>query len=115
VTERRAAGQFDLDFSSATQDPSPSGLAHSWSCKGPGNVGRYCDPSADSLLFRAIGSPVADRRLWHDWLERVEANAPAVFLYSQIYVAGVHRRFHEVTIRPVSPWGSLWRWPVPRT
>jgi peptide/nickel transport system substrate-binding protein len=115
VTERRAAGQFDLDFSSATQDPSPSGLAHSWSCKGPGNAGYYCDPGADSLLFRAIGSPVADRRLWHDWLLRVEANAPAVFLYSQIYVAGVHRRFREVTIRPVSPWGSLWRWPVPRT
>ena len=44
--ERRASGNFDIDFSAATQDPSPSGLAHSWSCDGPGNVARYCDPQS---------------------------------------------------------------------
>jgi peptide/nickel transport system substrate-binding protein len=113
--ERRAAGNFDIDFSSAIQDPSPSGLAYSWTCDGPGNVGRYCDRGADSLLFRAMASPVADRRLWHDFLRRVEENAPAAFISSQTYVAGVNRRFHEVIIRPISPWGSLWRWPAPRS
>lgn len=113
--ERRDAGDFDIDFSASTQDPSPSGLAHSWSCNGPGNKGRYCDRASDSLLFRAIASPVADRRLWHDFLRRVEENAPAAFIYGQTYVAGVNRRFREVVIRPVSPWGSLWRWPAPRS
>jgi peptide/nickel transport system substrate-binding protein len=113
--ERRAAGNFDIDFSSANQDPSPSGLAYSWSCDGAGNAGHYCDRGADSLLFRAMASPVADSRLWQDFLERVEDNAPAAFLYTQAYVAGVNRRFREVIIRPVSPWGSLWRWPAPRS
>jgi peptide/nickel transport system substrate-binding protein len=113
--ERRAAGDFDIDFSSANQDPSPSGLAYSWSCDGAGNAGHYCDRGADSLLFRAMASPVADSRLWQDFLERVEENAPAAFLYTQAYVAGVNRRFREVIIRPVSPWGSLWRWPAPRS
>jgi peptide/nickel transport system substrate-binding protein len=113
--ERRAAGKFDIDFSSASLDPSPSGLVFSWTCDGPGNAGRYCDPSADSLLYRAIASPVADRRLWHQFLRRVEENAPAAFLYSQTFVFGVHRRFHEVTIRPESSWIALWRWPAPRT
>jgi peptide/nickel transport system substrate-binding protein len=113
--ERRESGNFDLTFSAATQDPSPSGLAYSWSCDGPGNVGRYCDPGADSLLFQAITSRVADRELWHAFLRRVDENAPALLLYTQVYVAGVHRRFHEVIIRPVSPWGWLWRWPAPRT
>jgi peptide/nickel transport system substrate-binding protein len=113
--ERRAAGNFDLNFSAATQDPSPSGLAFSWSCEGPGNVGHYCDRRADSLLFRAIASPGADRRLWHAFLRRVDENAPALLLYTQIYVAGVNRRFREVIIRPVSPWDSLWRWPAPRS
>lgn len=113
--ERRAAGNFDIDFSSASLDPSPSGLVFSWTCDGPGNAGRYCDPGADSLLFRAIASPVADRRLWHQFLRRVEENAPAAFLYSQTFVFGVHRRFHEVTIRPESSWIALWRWPAPRT
>ena len=113
--ERRAAGNFDLDFSSAIQDPSPSGLAFSWSCDGPGNVGHYCDRGADSLLFRAMARPVADRRLWQDFLRRVEENAPAAFLYTQPYLAGVNRRFREVIIRPISVWGSLWRWPAPRS
>lgn len=113
--ERRAAGAFDIDFSSTIQDPSPNGLAHSWSCEGPGNAGHYCDRGADSVLLRAIGSPVAERRLWHEFLRRVEDRAPAAFIYSQTYVAGVNRRFREVIIRPVSPWGSLWRWPAPRS
>jgi peptide/nickel transport system substrate-binding protein len=113
--ERRAAGNFDLDFSAATQDPSPNGLAYSWSCEGPGNAGHFCDRTADSLLFRAIASPVADRRLWHDFLQRVEETVPAAFVYGQTYVAAVNRRFREVIIRPVSPWGWLWRWPAPRS
>lgn len=113
--ERRAAGNFDIDFSSASLDPSPSGLVFSWTCDGPGNAGRYCDRRADSLLYRAIASPVADRRLWHQFLSRLEENAPAAFLYSQTFVFGVHRRFHEVTIRPESSWIALWRWPAPRT
>ena len=113
--ERRTAGKFDIDFSSAFQDPSPSGLAGSWSCNGPGNKGRYCDPVADSLLLRAMASPVADRLLWHDFLRRIEEIAPAAFIYGQAYVAGVNRRFPGVVIRPNSPWESLWRWPAPHS
>jgi peptide/nickel transport system substrate-binding protein len=113
--ERRNKGKFDIDFSAAIQDPSPSGLAGSWTCEGPGNVGHYCDRGADSLLFRALASPTADRRLWHAFLQQVEDAAPAAFLYTQIYVSGVNRRFPEVIIRPVSVWSSLWRWPAPRS
>jgi peptide/nickel transport system substrate-binding protein len=113
VSQRRQAGDFDIEFSGATQDPTPSGLIYSWSCNGAGNVGRYCDPRADSLLARAIASP-DDRRLWHDFLRRVEEVVPAAFIYRQAYLFGVHRRFPEVIIRPVSAWVSLWRWPAPR-
>jgi peptide/nickel transport system substrate-binding protein len=111
--ERRSAGDFDIDFSAATQDPSPSGLVFSWSCDGPGNVAGYCDPGADSLLQRAIASPKADRRLWHSFLRRVEESAPAAFLYTQSFAYGVNRRFRDVTIRPESSWIALWRWPAP--
>ena len=110
---RRSAGEFDIDFSSAGLDPSPSGLVYSWSCEGPGNVGGYCDRGADSLLHRAIASPRPDRKLWHDFLRRVEDSAPAVFIYSQAFAFGVNRRFREVIIRPESSWSALWRWPVP--
>jgi ABC-type transport system substrate-binding protein len=113
--ERRSAGDFDIDFSAATQDPSPSGLAFSWSCDGPGNVGGYCDPGADSLLQQAITSPKADRRLWHSFLRRVEESAPAAFLYTQSFAYGVNRRFRDVTIRPESSWSALWRWYRPES
>jgi peptide/nickel transport system substrate-binding protein len=111
--ERHNAGQFDIDFSAATQDPSPSGLVYSWTCSGPGNVGGYCDPGADSLLQRAIASPKADRRRWHDFLKRVEENIPAAFIYTQVFAFGVNRRFRDVTIRPESSWSALWRWSAP--
>lgn len=111
--ERRSAGDFDIDFSAANQDPSPSGLVYSWTCDGPGNAGGYCDPGADSLLQQAIASPKADRRLWHGFLQRVEENAPAAFIYTQVFVFGVNRRFRNVTIRPESSWSALWRWSAP--
>ncbi len=65
-----------------------------------GNVGRYCDRGADSLLLRAIASPKADRRLWHEFMRRVEEDAPAAFLYTQTYLFAVNRRFRDVTITP---------------
>jgi peptide/nickel transport system substrate-binding protein len=111
--QRRSAGDFDVDFSAANQDPSPSGLAFSWSCRGAGNVAGYCDPVADSLLQRAIRNPTADRGPWHRFLRRVEETAPAAFIYTQTFVFGVHRRFRDVTIRPESSWIALWRWPAP--
>jgi peptide/nickel transport system substrate-binding protein len=111
--ERHNAGAFDIDFSAASQDPSPSGLVYSWTCSGPGNAGGYCDPVADSMLQRAIASPKADRRLWHDFLKRVEENAPAAFIYTQVFAFGVNRRFRDVTIRPESSWSALWRWSPP--
>jgi hypothetical protein len=40
-TERRAAGAFDIDFASTSQDPSPSGLTQGWSCQGRTNLGPY--------------------------------------------------------------------------
>jgi peptide/nickel transport system substrate-binding protein len=113
--ERRSAGDFDIDFSAASQDPSPSGLGFSWSCHGAGNVAGYCDPLADSLLQRAIRSPTADRGAWHRFLRRVEETAPAAFLYTQTFVFGMNRRFRDVTIRPESSWIALWRWPAPES
>jgi len=107
--ERREAGRFDVDFSGALQDPSPSGLIQSWSCQGGSNVAGYCDPVVDSLLSRAVGGSGTAQE-WHAVLRRIESTSPAAFLYALIYVFGIHRRYENVTIRPESSWASLWRW-----
>jgi peptide/nickel transport system substrate-binding protein len=110
--ERRDAGSFDLDFSSADQDPSPSGLTQAWSCRGDANVAHYCDPKVDSLLDQAIFTQSDSRPLWHAVMRGIEEDAPAVFMYSMAKVHAVNRRFSEVNLRPESSWIALWRWTI---
>jgi peptide/nickel transport system substrate-binding protein len=110
--ERRSAGQFDVDFTSSSQDPSPSGLTQSWSCNGGNNVSKYCDPKVDSLMERAILGLGDPKQAWHQVLRQIEADVPAVFLYAPTYVYVVNRRFRNVSLSPVSSWVGLREWSV---
>jgi ABC-type transport system substrate-binding protein len=110
--QRRTTGQFDIDFSSVSQDPSPSGLSQSWSCRGANNVARYCDPMVDSLIDRAIRGGPHTAETWRATLTRIEEDTPAAFMYAPLYVYAVHRRFTNVTIRPESSWLALREWKV---
>jgi peptide/nickel transport system substrate-binding protein len=111
-TERRTAGAFDIDFSSTSQDPSPSGLTQGWSCQGRTNVGRYCNPAVDSLIETAIRTSAGAGQAWHAVLLRIEDDAPAVFMYNLSYMYAVNRRFTNVRIRPESAWLGLREWTV---
>jgi peptide/nickel transport system substrate-binding protein len=112
--ERRTAGQFDIDFASTSQDPSPTGLGQGWSCQGGTNVARYCDPAVDSLLD--VASRATDRapEAWRAVLRRIEDDAPAVFMYAISYMYVVHRRYTNVRIRPESAWLALREWTIAR-
>ena len=111
-TERRTAGDFDLDFAAVSQDPSPTGLTQSWSCNGDNNVARYCDPRVDSLIEQAVVGRGDPAQHWHAVLRQIEADAPAVFLYAPTYVYAVNRRFRNVSLSPVSSWLLLREWSV---
>ena len=110
--ERRSRGDFDIDFSALTQDPSPSGLTQSWSCRGVNNAAHYCDPRVDSLLDAAILGRGDARATWLAVLRQIEDDQPAAFMYAPIFVFAVNRRFGNVTIRPESSWSALWQWTV---
>ena len=111
-TERRTAGDFDVDFASLSQDPSPTGLTQSWTCNGGNNVARYCDPRVDSLIEQAVLGRGDPAEHWHGVLRQIEADAPAVFLYAPTYVYAVNRRFRNVSLSPVSSWLLLREWSV---
>jgi peptide/nickel transport system substrate-binding protein len=113
--ERRAAGKFDIDFSAVSQDPTPSGIKQSWTCSGGSNVAQYCSPRVDSLIERAVLGQGDPAKLWIAALRQIEADAPATFLYAPTYVYAVKRRFHNVTISPVSSWQLLHQWSVQPT
>jgi peptide/nickel transport system substrate-binding protein len=110
--KRRDQGQFDVDFAATSQDPSPTGLAQSWSCTGRNNVARFCDPVVDSLIDAASIGTGNVAQAWQAVLRRIEADAPAVFMYAPTYLAVVDRRFGNVRIRPESPWLGLREWTV---
>jgi peptide/nickel transport system substrate-binding protein len=111
-TQERKAGRFDLDFASATQDPSPAGLTQSWSCQGPTNFAKFCDPVVDSLLEAAQRSRDRAAVVYQSALRQIEADAPAVFMYAPSYLGVVDRRFGNVRIRPESLWLALREWTV---
>jgi peptide/nickel transport system substrate-binding protein len=111
-SERRAAGNFDIEFASTSQDPSPTGLRQGWTCEGGTNMGRFCDPAVDSLIERASYSAVGAADTWHAALRRIEEDAPAIFMYSPTFMYAVHRRFTNVRIRPESAWLGLREWTI---
>jgi peptide/nickel transport system substrate-binding protein len=111
-SERHTTGRFDIDFASTSQDPSPSGLTQGWSCEGGTNVARYCDPAVDSLLAAATLATDRAGEAWHAVLRRIEADAPAVFVYAPSFLYAVHRRFANVRIRPESAWLGLREWTI---
>jgi peptide/nickel transport system substrate-binding protein len=109
IGPRAVAGNFDMVFAQATQDPTPSGLTQSWSCAGGTNLARYCDPAVDSLYEQAIVAPDPGP-LWRGALSRIADDAPAVFVYTTTSVVLVHRRFDKVAMRSQSVWLDLWKW-----
>lgn len=118
VGQRAGTGRFDAVIIARTNDPSPSsGIPQTWTRAGFGgsNFGRYHNPQFDHTVERAISATSRDqsRRLWRTAIEIVNADAPAIFLFSVENMAAVHSRVENVQIRPDS-WAALLRtWRIP--
>ena len=115
-SDRRTKGEFDIDISQTTLDPTPSGLVQSWSCAGIGpggtNVGSICNPRFDDALNRAIRTSGDANGAWQAAIAALQADNPAVFLFSPAQVVVLHQRYRNVSVRADLPWSDLWRWSV---
>lgn len=114
--ERLREGRFDSYIGAWLDEPSPRALADQWTKAGWSalNFGRYFNPVFDSLLAAASEAMnlEAARALWLDALNVLNADAPAVFLYSPTNVAAVERRLKDVTIDPYSWLSQLPQWRI---
>ncbi len=110
--DRRSRGDFDVDISSATQDPTPSGLVASWSCAGMtgSKVGRYCNPRVDTLIAQARRTTGDSRKAWGSVLSTIANDYPAVFLYQIESVVAYRSAAARPEVRPESYWATLQRW-----
>ncbi len=114
---RSTGGNFDATFSFWSADPTPGSIPRVWGSGGIGgaNYGAYSDRHFDELITRASNAralPEA-KRLWHEALSYIVAEAPAIWLMSPKTVAAVHERFENVSIRPDQWAANLWMWTVP--
>ena len=112
--ERLAKGKFDAYMGAYLDEPSPRGLKEQWTRAGWGalNYGRYASRSFDSLV--AAASTAADvrnaRRLWREAMDTLNADVPALFLYTPAQVAAIPKRYRKVSIDPYSWLHTLPEW-----
>ena len=114
---RTASGDFDASFFSRTLDPTPANVRQFWSAASIGrdNVGGYASAGFDSIVTAAIAAPsrTVAAPLWRAALERLNDDAPAVFIYAPRNNAAISRRFDGVSIRPDSWLATVAAWSVP--
>jgi peptide/nickel transport system substrate-binding protein len=106
--------RFDAYIGAWLDDPSPRGLTDQWTRAGWGalNYGHYSSPAFDTLFARAGGLPDAEaaRRAYREAMDTLNADAPAVFLYTPTNAAAVSRRLSGVQIDPYSWLSTLPNW-----
>jgi len=114
--ERLGRGQFDSYIGAWLDEPSARGLADQWTRAGweALNYGRYANPAFDTLFRRAGAEqdPAAARRLYTEAIDTLNADAPAIFLYTPGNAAAVSRRLEGVEIDPYSWVSGLPQWRV---
>jgi peptide/nickel transport system substrate-binding protein len=114
--ERLAKGRFDSYIGAYLDEPSPRGLTNQWTRAGwaASNYGRYANPAFDSLLAAASrqGEVASAKRLWRQALDTLNADVPAIFLYSLANVAAVQQRLEGVELDPYSWASGLPQWRI---
>lgn len=113
---RGQARQFDAVFGAWGNDPSPRNMEQYWGSAGIGgfNFQSYSNPTFDRLVSQAMnaGDPPQARAMWHRAIAVLNADAPAIWVFTPVPTAAVHRRLQNVTVR-ADQWGAtLWTWRV---
>ncbi len=112
--ERLTRGRYDVMIGAWLDEPSPKSLADQWGRSGWGvlNYGRYTNPTVDSLMD--LASSTVDRArakdLWRAVMDSLNADAPALFLYTPTNTAIAARRIAGLTIDPFSWLATLPSW-----
>lgn len=116
--ERQTQGRFDAVLGGWQVDLLPDAMRELWGSEGIGgsNYGRYASATFDSLVRAASTSrDVATARdTWHRALAEINADAPAVWLFSPQLAAGVAQGVEGVTLRPDNWAATLRGWRVVR-
>jgi ABC-type transport system substrate-binding protein len=116
--ERLGRGAFDSYIGAWLDEPSARGLADQWTRAGWNaiNYGHYASRSFDALFHRASAepNPARARRLYREAMDTLNADVPAIFLYTPSNAAAVSRRLDGVQVDPYSWVSGLPDWRMRR-
>jgi peptide/nickel transport system substrate-binding protein len=118
---RQGARSFDAVMLGLSTDPSPSGARQMWhsasATKQGVNYVSYSNPRFDALLDSAIASfdPAATKAYARRAYQVLVDDAPAIWLYDVLTMAGVHRRFRTPGLRADGFWAHLADWHIPES
>lgn len=112
--ERLRTGRFESFVGAWLDEPSPRSMADQWTRSGIGglNYGGYRSPVFDSLVGLALGAGdlASARRAWRAALDTLNADSPAIWLYTPVNVAGAAARIEGLEIDPYSWLSGLTTW-----
>lgn len=113
--ERLRTGRFESFVGAWLDEPSPRGIGEQWTAAGVGglNYGKYRNRAFDSLVGRALaagGDPARARRIWREAMDTLNADAPAIWLYTPVNVAAASTRVEGLRIDPYSWLAALPEW-----
>lgn len=117
--DRLTSGSFDAVLNGLNSDPVRSGAKQVWTGAGNPPAGqnflRYLNRSVDALLDSAAASfdPPRAEQYFHRAFQTLVDDAPAVWLYDILTIAGAHERLRPVGMRPDGWWVGLADWWIP--
>jgi peptide/nickel transport system substrate-binding protein len=117
--QRQIAHDFDSAIIGVSTDPSPSGYKQQWGSEGAAKGGQnwveYRNPVYDALVDSALSTTdVAKRKSYMKRAFQIQVDdAPAVWLYDVVLIAGLHRRLHPAPMRADGWWAHFDEWTVP--
>jgi len=117
--ERQTSRAFDAALVALSTDPSPGGYRQQWGHDGLAKNGQnfvnYRNPMFDSLLDSALAAfdPGRAKAYAGRAYQTAVDDAPAIWLYDVVAVAGVHRRLNIVGMRADGWWAGMSDWSIP--
>ena len=116
---RTAAKTFDATMVSFGTDPAVAGIKQNWGtealAKGGQNPSSYSSRAFDALIDSATTTldAASAKQYAHRAYQTLVDDAPAVWLYDLLSVAGVHKRIRPAGIRADGWWEGLADWWIP--
>jgi peptide/nickel transport system substrate-binding protein len=110
--DRQGARNFDAATMAIGVDPSPKGVSQYWGTAGINggqNHVSYSSPTFDALVdsARVAFDPAKSKEYYRRAYATVVADAPAVWLYDVLLMAGMQKRIRPESMRVDGWWAGL--------